>query len=358
MVDVLLRCAVCGADGDGPDPWRCPNATATDRHHVLFPEPVDRLPDTGLPDAGLLDVGLPDVGLPGAGVLDSDDPFVRYAPRSTWVALAMRTGAGFDDCVARAAQLGDALERSGSPRFAVTPLVASTALAAELGCAAPVWVKDETAAVAGSHKARHLASILLYLLATESTLGRRRERLAIASCGNAALAAATLASAVDWPLTVFVPTWMDDAFGRLLDRLGADVVRCERRDGDPPGDPTLHRFRAAVASGAVPFTVQGPENALCLDGGRTLGWEIGEQLLGGLPTGGDSTARERPPRRAFVQVGGGALGTCLGMGLHRTHPDLRIDPVQAAGCAPFATRHAARGCVASRPPNWRPGGAS
>jgi threonine dehydratase len=253
--------------------------------------------------------------------------------------------------VAHAGRLGDALERSGSPRFATTPLVASRALATELGCSAPVWVKDETANVAGSHKARHLASILLYLLATESTLGRRRERLAIASCGNAALAAATLAAAVDWPLTVFVPTWMDDGFGRELDRLGVDVVRCARRDDDPPGDPTLHRFRAAVADGAIPFTVQGPENALCLDGGRTLGWEIGEQLLAddgaAAQQGQPPAARDPQPTRAFVQVGGGALATCVGLGLRRTHPHLRIDPVQAAGCAPFARAMHRVGATAS-----------
>ena len=35
------------------------------------------------------------------------------------------------------------------------------------GGATPVWVKDETGNVAGSHKARHLAGILLHLRAAE-----------------------------------------------------------------------------------------------------------------------------------------------------------------------------------------------
>jgi hypothetical protein len=78
------------------------------------------------------------------------------------------------------------------------------------------------------------------------------------------------------------------------------------------------RFREAVAGGAVPFTVQGPENALCLDGGRTIGWELA-----------DGTALDR----VVVQVGGGALATCTGWGLGDS---VRLDAVQTEGCAPLA----------------------
>jgi threonine dehydratase len=82
----------------------------------------------------------------------------------------------------------------------------------------------------------------------------------------------------------------------------------------------MFRFREAVSAGAIPFTVQGPENALALDGGRTLGWEIGEQL--------GSTTLDR----IFVQVGGGAFAACVGA----THPARRFHAVQAEGCAPLA----------------------
>jgi threonine dehydratase len=91
------------------------------------------------------------------------------------------------------------------------------------------------------------------------------------------------------------------------------------------------RFREAVADGAIPFTVQGPENALCLDGGRTLGWEVRDAL----PDAG--------PWRAIVQVGGGALAACVGAGLG---PSVRLDTVEAEGCAPLA---AAWGRLAGRP---------
>src|SRR5690606_22787469 len=97
----------------------------------------------------------------------------------------------------------------------------------------PVWVKDETGNVGGSHKARHLAGILLHLRAAE-LLGiaptTQRPPLAIASCGNAAIAAATLARRLGWPLRVFVPTWASATVLATLEELGAAVTPCERRD--------------------------------------------------------------------------------------------------------------------------------
>jgi threonine dehydratase len=212
------------------------------------------------------------------------------------------------------------LTRSAAGAFRETPFARSELLSDELGI--DVWVKDETGNVAGSHKARHLVSILLHLHVAERVgLLRERTPLAIASCGNAAIAAATLAAESEWPLDVFVPSWMSEPVGAELTRLGARIHVCERRADDPPGDPAMLRFREAVATGAIPFTVQGPENALCLDGGRTLGWEIGDRL--------DRTLTWR----AMIQVGGGALAACAGSGLG---PDIRLDTVQAAGCAPLA----------------------
>ena len=123
---------------------------------------------------------------------------------------------------------------------------------------------------------------------------RERPALAIASCGNAAIAAATLAQSQDWPIEVFVPPSADEAVLDLLASLGADIVTCPRTVDDPPGDPCVHRFREAVADGAVPFSVQGTENVWCLDGGRTIGWEMADVEVD----------------RLFVQVGGGALAAC------------------------------------------------
>ena len=125
-----------------------------------------------------------------------------------------------------------------------------------------MWVKDETGNVAGSHKARHLAGILLHLRRRRGAppLPHRNGPAAtrIASCGNATIAAATLARPVEWPLHVYVPEWASPTVLTTLDSLGAVVTTCPRHDADPPGDPSVLRFREAVAAGAIPFSVQGP----------------------------------------------------------------------------------------------------
>ncbi len=199
-----FRCAVCQAfvDVGEPTPWQCPNRSTDDPNHVLH-----------------LVVQPGDVEL-----LDDPHPFVRYGPRLAWWSFARTNGMTVDDCVV--------LTRRVAAGFVTTPFDRSPALSHELGL--DIWVKDETGQVAGSQKGRHLLSILLHLLAAEQ-LGMRDERapLAIASCGNAAMAAATLAQRVDWPIDVYVPTWMDPAFGRRLDELGARTHRCGRRRSRP-----------------------------------------------------------------------------------------------------------------------------
>ena len=96
-------------------------------------------------------------------------------------------------------QVGERIAAVDGAGFTVTPFARADALSDALGFGEDggVWVKDETGGVAGSHKARHL------LVDPAPHQGRRgarpsaagKRRLAIASCGNAALAAATLAAA-------------------------------------------------------------------------------------------------------------------------------------------------------------------
>jgi threonine dehydratase len=215
------------------------------------------------------------------------------------------------------------------------------ALSEELGFAAEggVWVKDETGNVGGSHKARHLMSILLHLRASEVLRlapwrsPADRPPLAIASCGNAAVAASTLAAATSWPITVFVPPWASPPVVDLLEGLGALIQVSPRLDADPAGDPCIHRFRETVADGAVPFSVQGPENALCLDGGRTIGWEMTESLGHLLD-------------RVFVQVGGGALAACLGSAFRSAGIHPMVHAVQTEACAPLARAWERSGALA------------
>ncbi len=125
-----------------------------------------------------------------------------------------------------------------------------------------------------------------------------RPDLAIASCGNAALAAAVIARAADRRLRVFVPVDADPVVLRGLRELGADVVTCPRTPGIP-GDPAYARMRAEVAAGALPFTCQGSENGLVIEGGETLAYEIVSDLqVEGIVLD-----------HLVVQVGGGALAS-------------------------------------------------
>ncbi len=76
--------------------------------------------------------------------------------------------------------------------------------------------------------------MLLYLEVAEH-LGlidpSRRRDLAIASCGNAALAAAVVAAAGGRSLHVFVPVDADTAVLARLEELGARLTVCPRVEG-------------------------------------------------------------------------------------------------------------------------------
>jgi threonine dehydratase len=314
------RCAVCAARVDIAEPlsWRCPNATGDDRHHALeLVQATAPLRSTG-----------------------DDNPYLAFRRALAWDGYAAALGLtdAARDAIVR--DLDGRVEAIAGTGFRITPFARADTLSEALGFAVDggVWVKDETHNVAGSHKARHLFTILLHLVTTE-VAGRapwsteeRRPPLAIASCGNAALAASTLAAAVQWPISVFVPPSAGAAMLTQLEALGADVVVCPRLATDPPGDPCVHRFREAVAGGAVPFSVQGPENAWCLDGGRTIGWEMADQarLLG-------MTERRNgsPFDRLFVQVGGGAFAACAAAGFRMSGATPTLHAVQTRSCAPL-----------------------
>ncbi len=235
------------------------------------------------------------------------NPFVRYRDRLDSYRRAIESGIDDDRFVELVRGLDDAVAAVDGHGFEVTPTALQPDLAAAADLEIDLWVKDETHNVAGSHKARHLFGLWLHH-AVDHLIGCGTDsELAISSCGNAALAAAVVARSVERPLRVFIPPWAE---GEVVDRLvalDADVTRCERREGEV-GDPCFLRYREAVAAGATPFTVQGTEVPATLDGGRTIGWELGEQL---------ATAHGGPARldAIYVQVGGGALATSAAAGL-------------------------------------------
>ena len=305
-----LTCSVCGTQANIATPftWKCPQSTATDRHHVFGfeSELVPFRPETHV------------------------NPFIAYRRYLAVDALGAGLGLTEQQRIDVIEKTDAAIAKQCGVGFRVTPFAREDALSDALGFVASggIWVKDETKNVAKSHKARHLFSELLHLLMVEKA-GRApwtqndRPSLAIASCGNAAIAAATLAAAVHWPIVVFVPESVEPPVLSLLVELKADVRMCPRLDTDPPGDPCVHRFREVVSNGSIALGVQGTENAWCLDGGRTIGWEM-------------FTATDVQLDRVFIQVGGGAFASCVGESMNQTgiHPQLHA--VQAVGCAPLA----------------------
>lgn len=279
-----IRCAGCGyvAGPDDPYPFRCPRAGTGDVDHVL---------------TRVLD--LERVSFPRAA---DARPYLRYRALMHSYHLATAHGmtdAAYCDLVS---DLDRSVARVDGHGFRVTPFFRSRGLSEPLGFSGGgVWIKDETGNVSGSHKGRHLIGVLVHLAVMERIgildAGHRRG-LAIASCGNAALAAAVVARAGGWPLTVFVPPDADKGVLRRLRDLHAQVIVCPREPGRP-GDPAYLRLRQELDGGAVPFTTQGNENGLTIESGETLGYELVPDLAA-LPGGLD---------HLIVQVGGGALAS-------------------------------------------------
>jgi len=260
------------------------------------------------------------------------NPFVRW--RGLFHAYHLATAGGLSDqvYVEMVRRLDDAVATVDGRGFVVTPFTPAPGLADRLQTRATVLVKDETGNVGGSHKARHLFGLLVHLEVVR-VLGMTEgppPPLAIASCGNAALAAAVVAAAGRRRLLVFVPTDAEPAVLGRLQALGAEITVCPRIDG-VAGDPTYHRLQAAITEGALPFTCQGNENGLAIEGGLTLGYEMATSL-----------ARRGRLDHAVIQVGGGALASAVAQGLSEAAAFAvlaglpRLHTVQTASAWPLA----------------------
>lgn len=302
-------CAGCGAPAPAGLPLRCARAAAGDGVDHVLRRRLDPARVAWPVEAG------------------EANPFLRYRTLLSGYHAALAAGESDAGYVVRVQRLDRAVEAVDGRGFRATPLVAADRLAAALGLdAGALWVKDETGNVSGSHKARHLMGVLIALEGTGEAAGR--PPLAIASCGNAALAAAVLARAAARELHVFVPPWAHPRVVARLEALGARLTVCARQPG-VAGDPCYARFREAIEGGAVPFCCQGPDNGLTVEGGATLAWEMVEAL------------GARPLDRLFVQVGGGALASACALGfadavrLGRLARPPRLHAVQTAGGHPL-----------------------
>jgi len=314
-VSAPFVCHGCGRHVDAAEtlPFRCPNAGADDVDHLLLP------------------LEAPPV-FPGGR---EQNPYLRYRHLLSPYRLARSAGLSDDAWEEFVGRLDEALIDADGTGFRLTPMAVQPELAQSVGFGGELWVKDETGNVSGSHKARHLMGVMLYLRVIAAARlpvsdGLNRRRLAIASCGNAALAAAVIARAADWPLDVFIPPDASHAVVLRLKELGARISVCQRREGEA-GDPCFLRFQETVKAGAIPFGVQGTENGLAVEGARTLAFEMAE----GFAKAG------RLPGSVYAQVGGGALASALAQGFAvavaagviASAP--RLCAVQTASCAPL-----------------------
>lgn len=301
-----LVCAGCG--WTAPDagtlryPFRCPNAGTDDMDHVVTRQLRSAY---------------------RAATADDDaNPFVRHRALFTAWHIARTNGMTDAAYVGLVRALDEKIAAVDGHGFRITPFARAQELGERLDL--EIWIKDETHNVSGSHKGRHLMGILLYLAVVEQG---EKPPLAIASCGNAALAAAVLARAVNRTLKVFVPPHAEAAVLEQLHVLGAEIIPCPRVAG-PVGDPCVHGFHDAVRAGALPFCVQGNENGLTIEGGETL---VEEMLDVNAPAFD----------HVIVQVGGGALASSCMQAFSRAaaegrlpHPP-RIHTVQTEGAWPL-----------------------
>ena len=308
-----LVCEGCGAELGlaEPYPFRCPHDGEGDVDHVLRRE-----------------LDLASMTFPREA--SEPNPFLRYRRLLRPHHVALRHGLSDLDFQTIVRRLDREIAAVDGYGFAVTPFGRSSELSDALGFSASggVWVKDETRNVSGSHKARHLFGVLLHLEVAERVglIGYDvRPDLAIASCGNAALAAAVVAAAGARTLQVFVPTDADPAVLARLEELGAFVTVCPREG--QAGDPAYHALVRALAGGALPFTCQGNLNGLAIEGGETLAWEIASSGVA--------------IDRLVVQVGGGALASACFQALTEAHQlgaidrMPRVDTVQTEAAWPL-----------------------
>lgn len=248
-------------------------------------------------------------------------PFIYYRHKLESYSAAIDAGMTDEQFVTLVTELDRRVAEIDGTGFRQTPFVElSTPMDRT------VMAKVETGNVGRSHKARHLFGLMLHAEVKARLGDGSKPRLAIASCGNAALGAAIVARAAARELDVFVPIDADPLVINKLQAHGANIVICERSPG-VAGDPCMHRLEEALVNGAEAFTVQGTKCPDAFDGARTIGFELAEQLH----------AANVQPTDLYIQVGGGAFATAVidGLQLADFSPMPRLHPVQPAQAHPY-----------------------
>jgi threonine synthase len=238
---------------------------------------------------------------------------------------AVRPGFGLADMATRRADLWRYSEvlpvRDPKARIALgegwTPMIDAPRTAARLGVE-KVWVKDEGQNPTGSFKARGLC------LAVSRAFELGAEAIALPSAGNAGSAAAAYGAAVGMDVHVVLPSDTPAPILEEMRALGADVQLL---------DGLISDCGKVVKKGVEEqgwFDLSTLKEPYRVEGKKTMGYELAEQLGGRLPD-------------AIIYPTGGGTGL---IGMWKAFDEMQalgwIDEkrpkmftVQATGCAPM-----------------------
>ncbi len=198
-----------------------------------------------------------------------------------------------------------------------TPLLHTERLGQSIGCAG-TWIKDESVNPTGSFKARGLA------LAVSRAYELGAQELAIPSAGNAAGAMCAYAALAGLPAHVFMPADVATTFRVECQMLGAHVTLV---------DGLITDAGAKVQEGVAQhgwFSVSTLREPYRLEGKKTMGYELAEQLGWSLPD-------------VILYPTGGGTGL---IGMWKAFQEMeemgligperpRMVSVQSSGCAPI-----------------------
>jgi threonine synthase len=293
MNKTYLKCIGCGTKYrlDGPYPvYGCENCESNELNHVLEKSLAD---DQLFPNLEEIIQRKNSISNPFS--IFREFFFVYY--------LAQYLNVDYEAILC---DINTGLKDIGETIFQVTPIQIIENLKLSQG---KIFIKDETNNVTGSHKARHLMGNILYLeVLVRAGILKNKPKLAVYSCGNAALGAAAVARAARYYLDVFIPPNVNPKVTNTLKKHEANIVVCPRHK-DETGDPCYNRFQQALNAGSVPFSCSGPDNWSNIEGGQTLCLELMTQ----------SIAKGFDFNSIVIQVGGGALASSAIKTLEELH---------------------------------------
>ena len=217
-------------------------------------------------------------------------------------------------------------------RRRIAPYVQPTLLrhSAWLSAAAsrPVYLKLESLNLTNSFKIRGAFSALVRVLELHPSSTTRPE-IVTASAGNHGRAMAYAAERLGLSVVIFTPATAPRTKRDAIRRHGADL-----RDDAPTYDEAEAMARARAAGSGGLF-ISPYNHADVIAGAGTIGLEIAEAC----PEVGT----------VFTPLGGGGLGSGVGLALRAAAPGARLVGVEAAASTPFTTG-LARGAITAIEP--------